>query len=57
MLALEVAVEAANLLPLDDREDSIQGVEIRDLDVGGVDVLGAAADEGNALPLSFGLQY
>ena len=42
MLALEIAIEPADLLPLDDREDRIQGVEVRDLDVGGIDVLGAA---------------
>jgi hypothetical protein len=44
MLLFEVSVETANLLPLDDREDSIQGdVEVCYLDVGCVDVLGATA--------------
>ena len=38
MLALEVPVEPADLLPFTDREDSIQGVEVRDLDVGRRDV-------------------
>jgi hypothetical protein len=49
MLALEIPIEAADLLPLHDREDRIQGVEVRNLDVRGVDVFGAAADEGDAL--------
>ena len=41
MLAIDVAVESADFLPLHDREDRIQGVEVRDLDIGRVDVLGA----------------
>src|SRR5260221_14291570 len=47
MLALEVAVEPADLLPLHNREDGIQGVEVRDLNVRRINVLGAAGGERN----------
>ena len=50
MFTLEIAIEPADLLPLHDREDGIQGIEIRDLNIGGIDILRAAAGEGNALP-------
>src|SRR5690606_28531967 len=50
MLAFEVTIETADLLPLHDREDSIQSIEVRDLDIGCVDVLDAATGEGDALP-------
>src|SRR5579859_2762061 len=50
MLVFEVSVEAADLLPLDDRKHGIEGVEVCDLDVGRIDVLGAAADKGDPLP-------
>lgn len=45
MLMFEVSVEAADFLPLHDCQDSIQGIEIRNLNVGCINGLHAATDE------------
>ena len=49
MLALEVAVEPANLLPLDDRKRGVERIEVGDLNVRDVEVVLAAVGERNPL--------
>ena len=48
MLMLPVAVEADEALPSDDRKAGAERIQFGDLDVGGIDLVGAFSAQGDA---------